>query len=398
MRVNSLLLLKYGLLVVVMVGSLLLIDLGVGVLYPYVIPESDRNALNYLMQCDTGACQASAMRIQAHSYLHYTNTPLFEDKGMKQHNADGYRNTADFSLVADSTTFRILCLGGSTTYGDGEEDPDNAWPTVLQGLLQKEVDEAFPNAHWRIEVMNGGLNSGTSFEEVLHYLFKGRKYAPDMVLVHSGGNDSRPLMLAGFKDDYSHWRRLQCSGKVQLRSGERRAIGHSHIVKLAYALWLGGLEPSTDSPLPVSLDAKDITLAAMKANIAQNSTQTFERNLTLLLSQIRQDGAQPVFMPFYFPGKRLMEEKGSKARRVAELKLNFSNYLEAYELADRKMQDAAANVCSTMQIPMLTLPYDSIAIERFVDQCHLDREGQQLQAQFVARALAPRVKQLLAGT
>ncbi len=108
----------------------------------------------------------------------------FRDPGLNgaiATNRYGYR-APDLPVPKPPGTFRILCLGGSTTY----EGADNAH--TYPALLQDELRAAFPGKN--IEVMNcgvEGLNSRGNFLHVPAYL----ELQPDLILGYLGVNDTQ---------------------------------------------------------------------------------------------------------------------------------------------------------------------------------------------------------------
>jgi lysophospholipase L1-like esterase len=82
----------------------------------------------------------------------------------------------------NGTTFRILCLGDSHTYGWGVERAE-AWPAQLQSLL----DAA--GAPVRFEVTNLGIPGSNSAQLLAALPTNLARYAPDLLIVATGGND-----------------------------------------------------------------------------------------------------------------------------------------------------------------------------------------------------------------
>ncbi len=83
---------------------------------------------------------------------------------------------------AAGATFRILCLGDSHTYGWGVERAE-AWPARLQSLL----DAA--GAPLRFEVTNLGIPASNSAQLLATLPANLVRYAPDLLIVATGGND-----------------------------------------------------------------------------------------------------------------------------------------------------------------------------------------------------------------
>ena len=80
-------------------------------------------------------------------------------------------------------TVRIICLGGSSTYGDGMENASLAYPARLEALLNTNRNDP------RHEVINAGILGYTSFQGLLYFKSELLKYQTDLVTVSFGAND-----------------------------------------------------------------------------------------------------------------------------------------------------------------------------------------------------------------
>jgi len=78
-------------------------------------------------------------------------------------------------------TFRIFCLGGSSTYGLGFHER-TAFPERLGVLLNSQEGST------KAEVINLGVVSFTS-DGVLRMLKQALEYEPDLVIIHMGHNE-----------------------------------------------------------------------------------------------------------------------------------------------------------------------------------------------------------------
>ncbi len=81
---------------------------------------------------------------------------------------------------AKTAMFRILCLGGSTTWGHHLET-DQTWPFMLQQRLRK--------FGYDVEVINAGRPWYTTVHSITNYATQMRYYNPDVVVVMHGVND-----------------------------------------------------------------------------------------------------------------------------------------------------------------------------------------------------------------
>ncbi|MFO7906989.1 MAG: tetratricopeptide repeat protein [Pirellulaceae bacterium] len=93
----------------------------------------------------------------------------------------GHFNAQQFSRSKPENTFRIFCVGGSTTYGRPYNDT-----TSFCGWLREFLPAADPSRHW--EVVNAGGVGYASYrvaklmEELVHY-------EPDLFIIYSGHNE-----------------------------------------------------------------------------------------------------------------------------------------------------------------------------------------------------------------
>jgi lysophospholipase L1-like esterase len=99
--------------------------------------------------------------------------------GEQDHNELGYRGELP-PLQKDPGEFRIFVLGGSAVYGKGPRHltiPRHLWAMArLAG-------------HRQVRVFNWGVVSQVSGQELATLALRTVRYAPDLVVLYSGGND-----------------------------------------------------------------------------------------------------------------------------------------------------------------------------------------------------------------
>ena len=117
-----------------------------------------------------------------------TNIPLFVQKAdtderpvMVTAENKHLFNRQQFPLEKPSGTYRIFCLGGSTTYGRPYDDT-----TSFCGWLRELLPVADPRRQW--EVINAGGISYASYR-VAHLMEELARYQPDLFIVYSGHNE-----------------------------------------------------------------------------------------------------------------------------------------------------------------------------------------------------------------
>jgi len=99
------------------------------------------------------------------------------------YNSEGFRGP-EFLKEKPNNTYRIFVLGGSTTFGDGNDD-NETWPYYLQEIFD------VADLSYNIEVINAGTSSAWSSSETKMIREKILGYNPDMLMIYDGWNDVR---------------------------------------------------------------------------------------------------------------------------------------------------------------------------------------------------------------
>lgn len=370
-------------LVFIAIGLVVIIDLSIGVFYEKLAPDFGKQNLTMALNEHKG--DSLRLAVQPHPYLTYVNTPFYNKNGFRQHNNMGYRNIENTRLSKPSHCFRILVMGGSTTYGDGVDNPGDTWPHILQKMLNDNL--GLMNDDLYVEVINAGMPWATSAELLNHYLYKNRNLHADLVVLHTGGNDIQPRAFDNYKPDYSHWRSIQGGGKNGLKPGEAWLVSRSNIVKLLYALWYNNLDYAVSRPYIHTKEYTRLSADEIRENLNKNTNASFTRNVSLLLRNIQNDGAVPVYFQFYASeasvDKNVHGTKRKKWVREQHMVLRKAFY---------ENRDSAFNICSENNIMFLEMSPDNVPEHCMVDICHMNHVGHKIKARFVAEKLMPLLK------
>lgn len=144
-------------------------------------------------------------RIVPHPYLAYAGRPDFRLKLDAPrplevaHNSLGF-NGPETTWEKPDGVYRIVCLGGSSTYGIGPSSTFTNWPV----LLEQQLNAA--GLAKRVEVVNLGLQGYSTFESQVNLALRGVELRPDLVLVYHSINDLRCALYPGVVRDNTHWR------------------------------------------------------------------------------------------------------------------------------------------------------------------------------------------------
>ena len=308
-------------------------------------------------------------------YLGYIPFPGFTKYDSVQHNADGYRGK-QVPLMKDGK-YRILCLGGSTTYGFGVKYPSQTFPARLDSLLNS--DPEIIAKHKGVEVINAGVEAANSAEELAYYVHKFRYYQPDLVLINSGGNDA----LMGFDDknyqpDYTNFRRMDFNLKPLPKRS--RWIMKSYLLSfIAINLFY------ERSQAPTFYFSQDGSARYCHWNTLNNdslikannySYYAFYHNFNSIINEIRSDSSDVMVLPFVLnPNDNLVKT---------------SPYYQSNVTRNNSIMSSIATAKGGKDI---LFTYDSIASKNsWLDDCHLDQAGELQKAQVIARAVKERLQ------
>lgn len=143
--------------------------------------------------------------VAPHPYLAYAPKPNFvqiEVGGRKQvihHNSLGFRGR-ETTYAKPPGTFRIVCIGGSSCYGQSESSDEAIWPVRMEAYLNEA------GLSQRVEVINGGCRGYSTFEMLINLELRLVDFSPDLVVTYESINDMRCALYPGCVNDNTHWR------------------------------------------------------------------------------------------------------------------------------------------------------------------------------------------------
>lgn len=117
----------------------------------------------------------------SHHYLGSIPTPDLH-RGENKHNHLGFRGD-DISLEKAKDTYRIVAVGGSTTYGSEVEDFRESYPNLLNDYLR---GAGIASA----EVINAGVSGYSSYDNLINLSFRVLPLEPDLIILYQGFNDT----------------------------------------------------------------------------------------------------------------------------------------------------------------------------------------------------------------
>ncbi|MBF0278229.1 MAG: SGNH/GDSL hydrolase family protein [SAR324 cluster bacterium] len=135
--------------------------------------------------------------LRPHHYLNYDLNPSHKD-----HNSLGFRGE-EFPKEKEEGEFRIVTIGGSTTYSSRVSDNSHTYPAQIERLLKNQY------RCQKIRVINAGVKGYTSFENLINLMFRVLDLNPDLVIVYQATNDVHARLVdpAAYRGDNSGYRK-----------------------------------------------------------------------------------------------------------------------------------------------------------------------------------------------
>lgn len=308
-------------------------------------------------------------------YLGYIPYPGYAKGGIVQHNKDGYRGNRISRQL--NSKLRILCMGGSTTYGLGVNSPSQTYPARLEKQLSWHIEQdSVLNAHYTgVEVLNAGLEAGNSAEELQQYIFKYSYYRPHVVVVNSGVNDAllAANASADFQPDYTHYRRINFHIEplpLPARWMMRSCFFSYLAIRLFYSDFSGRQDEFAHQKnvlFPHWANMNPDSILEKK----EYENYPFYKNSRILYEQIIKDGALLLVIPNVLNQNSEFVRQNDKYRNLAVIN----------ELLSKTLAEQAGG-------KVVPFTFDSIKNSScWIDDCHLNAEGEANKAAILFRVV-----------
>ncbi len=229
----------------------------------------------------------------------YTGSPYINyglSPSHPEHNSLGYRG-AEITVPKPAGVFRIVALGGSSTYGVGIKIQDT-YPMQLSHILRNEY------GYNNVEVINGGVMSYSTWDTLANFNYHVLDIEPDMVIVYHAVNDVYARLV-----DPAHYNGLNPARGVWDASD--RQLNPSALYRFLSINLRWQADPTTlEWVLPTPSDVERCQDTIFCDNIGMtpgevleaNPPVYFERNLRNLAASAQAHGVQVVFSSWaYFP-------------------------------------------------------------------------------------------------
>lgn len=142
----------------------------------------------------------NSQRTDSREWLPYKRTYKF--------NNEGFRSFADFDINKPQNVFRIITLGDSHTFGAYVDILEN-YPSRLETTLNKNC------LNKKFEVINLGVPGYDITYAIEHFLQRGQKYSPDLVIWLIKEDDIFQINDLIREYSFQIWKELNESGKLK---------------------------------------------------------------------------------------------------------------------------------------------------------------------------------------
>lgn len=284
-----------------------------------------------------------------------------------RHNLMGFRD--DFVDKPKSPgTVRIICLGGSTTYGVSVSNNNETYPAFLEGFLNNGFD---PNRWDQVEVFNLGVGGYTSREVLTNLTRYGVPLDPDVIVIQSAINDVAPRFYDDFRCDYRHFRKTMTPLTPNFF---QRAAYRSRF--LLFAGWQLGfvapltLQSRTQNPMPAPEEASQ--------NLSTNGPECYRRNLEEAINLAEKNGIEVWLLSQVYLNASVFKAPTPELRLLDE----------AYQKGLSEHNEVIRALCESTSAQLVDL--DRLMPKRltlFKDPIHMVAPGNREKAKIIARVM-----------
>ena len=253
----------------------------------YAAGSRDQKIMYLYSLAEIRALQSNVMPMP---YIGYVPDPAYDG-----HNQLGYRGP-EIDIPKPKGRFRIVALGGSTTYSTGTS-AEESYPALLQSILRD--DYGYSN----VEVINAGVSGYTSWEALASFAFRILELEPDLLIYYGGVNDLvvRERLSNDCYRGLNPQRGLNGNrGLFVERNAELPASSLYRVIAILSGWMRNPLSlDSSFEPSRVKCDP-DPGATTLEMRLAKNTPIYFERNIRNLLTLALAHNVQPVISSWIY--------------------------------------------------------------------------------------------------
>ncbi len=264
-------------------------------------------------------------------------------------NALGFRGQ-EFTSEKPENTFRIFLVGGSTAFGAGATSDD----TTISGFLQKKFDDI--KLTKKIQIINAGISSATSFEEMYYIKHTLAQLNPDLIIIYDGFNDAQYRVLSD----------PIISNEKEVKESEGFKFKNFPFYRTPWVIHdlLSAKTPHTDRSKRVDDDSTEKIISLWKSRVEEICKIGRENGFATLI----------VVQPSLITGTKDLSDYESKY--VAKTDLDF-----ATKATLKGMADSLKNFDSSCKTADLSGIFDDVTGPIYTDIVHVNDIGNRIVAE-----------------
>lgn len=339
--------------------------------------QMDTAALEKRTETLADLMQENLFKYVPHLYMPYVPRPDFR-RGRNRHNALGFRGD-EIVMPKPHGEFRIVCMGGSTTYTSFVEDYTKSYPALLQ---QKLHEAGYEN----ITVVNAGAEGYTTWESLASLQFRVLDLEPDIIIVYHGINDitSRAVEPEMYRGDNSglvvakdmkarmlpYYEHSTLIRSLLIRFGRiesHSAIATFYMWPQGRSLWWEFYNQVTQGIYPTAI-FKDRTFEQV---LQMNEPRYFRNNLESMVAIAKLRGITPVLATFAY---------SPELQPYTEL----SKYPAAFDAMNQVIRDIGVSLHAPVFDFAASFPGNP---ELYAEGVHVNERGAELKAALFAEFL-----------
>lgn len=296
-------------------------------------------------------------------------------------NSRGFRGD-EFSAVKEENVYRILILGGSTTYCAG--DNDQTWPAYLEQALNNKVSEG---RHF--EVINCGVPNWQSAHSLLQFKNEGVHLQPDLIILHTGWNDLLKGSNKKIGNGLSYKYGLKaCPNQIKnIKADISEALKPSFIERnfvLYQQIKIRIINKHVKNPF-------DLLEKAIDKNdpIHDRWLETWRRNVFQIVDIAKNNGIKVILVD-YPALARTGAEPNEKSLTYQQTRIESERYYNFWARAKNLLSEYIHNMAEEKKVPVVEASrlFDKYSgkerLHLFTDEIHLTQEGDLALANCVA--------------
>jgi len=310
-------------------------------------------------------------------YFKFPPTKVLSKYGMFQEptpiriNSLGFRG-ADFTGNKPSGGFRVICLGGSSTFGFFNRD-NFTYPAILHQLFSESINNN------KVEVINAGIPEAQSDNVLAMFKDEVLSFNPDVITLYLGVNDAVFQLDTNFFQTILRWVHYHSAIYVALG----RLIGS-----------IGGPELYSRWSIHRSISNRDYVAQQIELH-----TQRYEKNIRELALLAQRNNIKPIFIKQGINLIRRPRANSTTRMTYQEIlqsiqrRLENNGWIDANEtthLVHAALMEILDKIACEESIPIV----NNIAIldehpEYYASYVHLTEDGNKALAEALYLALNP---------